>query len=86
MVFVQTPNTVVLPMKASSTSRAHTSTLHILRVLEFKVQSLKSGVVLQDSSAFSNQGLLFVRGAPGVIKGLVQPASLPPVLTRYQLQ
>ena len=51
-------------------------TLDILRVLEFSVQSLKSGVVVQDRHTGS-AGLLFVRGAAGVIKSLVEPASLP---------
>lgn len=52
-------------------------TLRILKVLEFNVQTLKSGVVVQERRASGDDALLFVRGAAGVIKGLVQFASLP---------
>lgn len=61
----------------SSTSKAHTATLKILKVLEFNVQTLKSGVVVHDSHGRGDEGLLFVRGAAGVIKSLVQHSSLP---------
>lgn len=52
-------------------------TLDVLKTLEFNVQTLKSGVVVQTHDALGDSGLLFVRGAAGVIKGLVQPAFLP---------
>lgn len=84
---LQTPDTVVLPQKASSNnSQGHMTTLHILKVLEFNVQTLKSGVVVRDSHALGSNGLLFVRGAAGVIKGLAHPTSLPPDFDQVRLQ
>ena len=49
----------------------------MLRVLEFNSQTLKSGVVVESNDAPEGCALLFVRGAPNVVKDLVRPASVP---------
>lgn len=67
---------MVLPLKASSKSGAHMASLQILKVLEFNAQTLKSGVVAHDSRERAGVGLLFVRGAAGVIESCT--AFLPP--------
>ena len=83
---MQGRETVALPLKADTTSQARLVTLHILKVLPFNVQTLKSGVVIQadHDHAGSNTGLLFVRGAAGVIKSLVQPGFLPKDFDKVQ--
>lgn len=53
------------------------ATLKILHVLEFDSQTLKSGVVVTSNDAPPKGALLFVRGAPGAIRALVRPASVP---------
>ena len=73
-MWLQGSDRVALPLKGSLTSKAHTATLKILKVLEFNVQTLRSGVVVRDRG---DAGLLFLRGSAGVIKSLVQPASIP---------
>ncbi|KAL0032691.1 hypothetical protein WJX79_003604 [Trebouxia sp. C0005] len=69
--------TVVLPRKADNNSQSRLVTLDILKVLEFNTQTLKSGALIQASDADSNSALLFLRGAPGVIKSTVGNQSVP---------
>ncbi|KAL3153346.1 hypothetical protein ABBQ38_011686 [Trebouxia sp. C0009 RCD-2024] len=52
--------------------------LSIVRVLEFTSQTLRSGAVVLSEDAPANSALLFLRGAPAVIKRLVKPATVPP--------
>ncbi|KAL0043037.1 hypothetical protein WJX79_007543 [Trebouxia sp. C0005] len=70
--------TVVLPRQPT---RAHRSSslaeLSIIRVLEFSSTSLRSGVVVLSKGMPRSSGLLFLKGAPSVIRQLVQPASVP---------
>lgn len=75
---LQDKKTVVLPRKPNGVSDARMATLKVLRVLEFNSQTLKSGVVVLSEDAPRGGALLFVRGAPGAIRGLVRPASVPP--------
>ena len=46
--------------------------------MEFTSQTLRSGVVVWCDDAPKGSALLFLRGAPAVIRDLVQPASVPP--------
>lgn len=68
---------MVLPRKADNNSQSRLVTLDILKVLEFNTQTLKSGALIQASDADSNSALLFLRGAPGVIKSTVGNQSVP---------
>ena len=76
-LLLQDRKTVVLPRKPNALSDARMATVKMLHVLEFNSQTLKSGVVVLSDDAPPGGGLLFVRGAPGAIKGLVRPASVP---------
>lgn len=51
--------------------------LSIVRVLEFSSQTLRSGAVVLSDDAPAGCALLFLRGAPAVIRSLVRPASVP---------
>ena len=75
---VQDRDTVLLPVAAERRSSSRVARLTILKVLEFNTQTLKSGVVVRPDDADAGDALLFVRGAPGVIRALVKPESLPP--------
>lgn len=68
---------MVLPRRPNSLSENKLATLKILHVMEFDSQTLKSGVVILSDDAPRGGALLFVRGAPGAIKALVRPASVP---------
>ena len=74
---MQDRHTVVLPRRADRQVQATTVALRILKVMEFSSQNLSSGVVVQSSDAAPRSALLFLRGAPGVIKAMVQTASVP---------
>ena len=76
-LLLQDRKTVVLPRKPNALSDARMATVKMLHVLEFNSQTLKSGVVVLSDDAPPGGALLFVRGAPGAIKGLVRPASVP---------
>ena len=76
-LLLQDRKTVVLPRKPNALSDARMATVKMLHVLEFNSQTLKSGVVVLTDDAPPGGALLFVRGAPGAIKGLVRPASVP---------
>ena len=68
---------MVLPRKADGNSHARLATLDILKVLEFNTQTLKSGALVRARDADPNSALLFLRGAPGVIKSMVGSQSVP---------
>ena len=68
---------VVLPRHADSSSDALTAKLSIAKVMEFTSQTLRSGVVVWSDDAPKGSALLFLRGAPAVIRDRVQPSSVP---------
>ncbi len=74
---VQDRETVMLPRKPDKRSASRQAKVSILRVLEFNPETLKSGSVVQSTDAPPGSALLFVRGAPSVIKELVEPDSVP---------
>ena len=51
--------------------------LVIRRALEFSSQTLRSGAVVESSDAPKGTALLFLRGAPAVIRNLVDPSTVP---------
>ena len=51
--------------------------LSILRVLDFNSQTLKSGVVITSDDAPDGSALIFIKGAPNVIKDTVMASSVP---------
>lgn len=55
------------PCRSDQASAAKTVRLHILKVLEFNAQTLKSGVVVRNNV---RGGLLFLRGAPMAIRNM----------------
>ena len=70
--------TVVLPRQPT---RSHPSSslaeLSVVRVLEFSSNSLRSGVVVVSKGMPKGSALFFLKGAPVVIRQLVQSASVP---------
>lgn len=74
---MQDRESVVLPCRPDPVSRATVATLSVLRVLEFKTETLRSGAVVLSSDAPAGSALLFLKGAPGVIAELVDHASIP---------
>ena len=74
---VQDRESITLPRQADMRSAATTVKLDIVKVLDFSSQTLRSGVVVLSSDAPRNSGLLFLRGAPSVIRGLVDSDSVP---------
>ena len=76
-VCMQDRDTVVMPRKPDAQFDSKMAVLRILRVIEFSSQTLRSGVVVRSDDAAAGTALLFLRGAPGVIKNLVVPSSLP---------
>ena len=82
---LQDRETVVLPRKADRHSRKTNSTLKIIKTLEFSSLTLRSGVVVSASDGPPNSARLFLRGAPAVIRELVQPSSLPSDFSQVRL-
>ncbi len=74
---MQERDVIVLPRKPDHVSRSRTAKLTIAKTLEFSSQTLRSGVVVMADDALPGSALLFIRGAPGIIKDLVQPSSVP---------
>ena len=74
---MQERNVVVLPRRPDHQSRSTSAKLVIIKTLEFSSHTLRSGVVVLADDALPGSALLFLRGAPGVIKDLVQPSSVP---------
>ncbi|DBA98830.1 TPA: hypothetical protein ACH3X1_014592 [Trebouxia sp. C0004] len=68
---------IVLPRKPDHVSNSRTAKLTITKTLDFSSQTLRSGVVVLADDALPGSALLFIRGAPGIIKDLVQPSSVP---------
>lgn len=76
--FAQDRETVVLPRTPDTISPARMVRLSLVRVLEFSSHSLRSGAVVIPSDVSDGSGLLFLRGAPVVIRSLVRQESVPP--------
>lgn len=74
---MQDRETVVLPRHPDHTSTALLAKLSIVKVMEFTSQTLRSGVVVWSDDGPKGSALLFLRGAPAMIRDLVQPASVP---------
>ena len=74
---MQDRETVVLPRQPDHTSSAALAKLSIIKVMEFTSQTLRSGVVVWSDDGPKGSALLFLRGAPAMIRDLVQPASVP---------
>jgi len=85
IIGVQGRETVVLPRRPDARSPADKVKLSIQRQLEFSSQTLRSGVVVISTDAPRGSALLFLRGAPAVIKSLVTPTSVPPDFDQVRL-
>ena len=68
---------VVLPRRPDQTSANFSARLTIAKVMEFTSQTLRSGVVVFADDTPKDTALIFLRGAPTVIRDLVQPSSVP---------
>ena len=73
----QDRNTILLPGRAHGRSKPHSTKLSILRVFNFQSNTLRSGAVVLSDRGPPETALLFLKGAPDVIKGMVLPASVP---------
>ncbi len=73
---------VVLPRKPDHISGAVLAKLSIAKVMEFTSDTLRSGVVIWADDAPRGSALLFLRGAPAVIRDLVQPSTVPEDFTQ----
>lgn len=74
---MQDRETVVLPRRPDAASASNLAQLTILRALEFKSDTLRSGAVVLCNDTSDDSALLFLRGAPAVIASLVEFASIP---------
>ncbi|KAL0027251.1 hypothetical protein WJX77_006828 [Trebouxia sp. C0004] len=68
---------VVLPRQPDHTSDALLAKLSIAKVMDFTSQTLRSGVVVWSDDGPKDSALLFLRGAPAVIRDMVQPNTVP---------
>ncbi len=68
---------VVLPRQPDHTSEALLAKLSIAKVMDFTSQTLRSGVVVWSDDGPRGSALLFLRGAPAVIRDMVQPNTVP---------
>ena len=68
---------VVLPRKPDHISDALLAKLSIAKVMEFTSDTLRSGVVVWADDGPRGSALLFLRGAPAVIRDLVQSSTVP---------
>jgi magnesium-transporting ATPase (P-type) len=75
---VQDREHVVLPRQPDHTSEALLAKLSIAKVMDFTSQTLRSGVVVWSDDGPRGSALLFLRGAPAVIRDMVQPNTVPP--------
>ena len=75
---MQDRNSILLPGRAHGRSKPRSTKLSILRVFSFQSHTLRSGAVVLSDQGPPGTALLFLKGAPDVIKGMVQPASVPP--------
>ena len=74
---LQDRETVVLPRRPDASSTSRMVLMSIVKVLEFSSQTLRSGVVVLADDRPQGSALLFLRGAPAVIRGLVDAATVP---------
>ena len=74
---VQDREHVVLPRQPDHTSEALLAKLSIAKAMEFTSQTLRSGVVVWSDDGPRGSALLFLRGAPAVIRDMVQPNTVP---------
>ena len=72
---MQDRNRVALPLAALDGQPASLRTLQVLKRFEFDPALTRSGVIVHDKSP--NGALLFVRGAPHKVVGLVRGGALP---------
>ena len=75
--YIQDREHVVLPRRPDQTSANLSARLTIAKMMEFTSQTLRSGVVVFADDTPKDTALLFLRGAPAVIKDMVQPSSVP---------
>ena len=68
---------MVLPRRPDQVSTAWVAKLSIAKVIEFTSQTLRSGVVVWADDGPPGAALFFLRGAPAVIRCLVQPSTVP---------
>ncbi|DBA94075.1 TPA: hypothetical protein ACH3X1_001723 [Trebouxia sp. C0004] len=68
---------VVLPRQPDHTSEALLAKLSIAKVMDFTSQTLRSGVVVWSDDGPRGSALLFLKGAPAMIRDLVQPNTVP---------
>lgn len=68
---------MILPRRPDAESALSMVKLSTVRVLEFSSQTLRSGAVVLSDDAPPGSALLFLRGAPAVIRSIVKPASVP---------
>ena len=85
-VVLQDRATVVLPKQRQKRSTLRTAKLTIVKVLEFSSYTLRSGVVALSKDAPKGSGLLFLRGAPTVIRRLVKPETVPLDFDKVKVQ
>ena len=62
------------------------TTLKVLKRFEFEASLMRSGVIAVDRAKPRSPALLFVRGAPNKVQGLVSDDSLPPDFHQVFLQ
>ena len=74
---VQDREHVVLPRQPDHTSEALLAKLSIAKAMEFTSQTLRSGVVVWSDDGPRGSALLFLRGAPAVIRAMVPPNTVP---------
>ena len=72
---LQDRNSVALPLAALDGQPASLHTLQVLKRFEFDPALTRSGVIARDETP--NGALLFVRGAPHKVVGLVKGGALP---------
>ncbi len=87
-VCLQDRNTTVLPSTAAEHHhlKASKTRLSLLRVFSFESRTLRSGVVVQSDQGPPGTAMLFLKGAPDVIRHMVQPASVPPDFQQVMTQ
>ncbi len=67
----------MLPRQPDQTSEALLAKLSIAKVMDFTSQTLRSGAVVWSDDGPRGSALLFLRGAPAVIRDMVQPSTVP---------
>ncbi len=67
----------MLPRQPDHTSEALLAKLSTAKVMDFTSKTLRSGVVVWSDDGPRGSALLFLRGAPAVIREMVQPNTVP---------